>query len=580
MTAKIQLFGSFKVVIDDCPVAFPTRPTESLCAYLAWRGRSMSRVEVAEVVWPDVEPEKSTNRLRTALVHLRKTLPIVADRTNVSLSLTTDLAEAEKLYRRSRIAQNVDEERETLQKLLSIIGSDFLADWREPWTEEPRLYWRERRIEVALRLASIGIGLEEYELAEGESLRALSIDDFNEEAWATYLRAMLELGRQASAVERFGVTRRKRLSELGFDFSKDLLQLAKRVSTGAPKPERSRFGAEARDLLSNTLERSDPELLLPILISDAFKKEALRKPFESWKLLHDVIEQTEGVSEARLQAMRLSILLAGMVDQYGIACDYAEWILDNVPETSIQHRHTLNMLGFMNFEVRDWDDAWRHLTRYQELAERYGSPGEVSIAKSQIAALYWHQGDLDRALEEYRIQAEHLARDESIGGLYNFCSLRGNTGTVLTIKGRWAEAREVLSESYSMSVSNGFDYLRSCITAQLGVAMIMTGDKAMGRKMAATGLAHTYRSRYRRMHQISADYAAAALAASGYARQGLAVLDAYTDFRAEAHHARSVAEDRFADWIRSEFGGSAQSAKADGRPSQIVADSCDILESS
>jgi hypothetical protein len=238
------------------------------------------------------------------------------------------------------------------------------------------------------------------------------------------------------------------------------------------------------------------------------------------------------------------------------------------------------MLGFMHFEIRDWEDSWRHLNRYLEIAELYGQPHEVSIAKSQIAALHWHMGDLDRALDEYRTQADTLAKDESMGGLYNLCSLRGNTGTVLTIKGQWKDARKVLTHAYSMAVSNGFDYLRACITAQLGVSMIMTGDKAEGRKLAALGLAQTYRSRYRRMHQISADYAAAALAASGYVRQGLAVLDAYTDFRAEAHHARSVAEDRFADWIRSEFGGAAHGAKADGRPSEIVADSCDILESS
>lgn len=590
MAARVKFFGAFEVVVDGEPVQFSTRPTESLFAFLTARhGKSIPRNAVAEAVWPEVESEKATNRLRTALVHIKQALapwtPIEADRQNVSVSLKdgdSDLLQAERLYRRSRIAQNVDEERETLQKLLTIVGEDLLADWREPWVEEPRLHWRELRIEAALRLASIGIGLEEYELAETESLRALSVDDFNEEAWAIYLRTMMELGHQSSAVERFGVVRKRRLVELGFDFSGELLQLAKRVSTGTPKPEgeSNRFTGAAREAIANALERSNPELLLPVLASEAFKKESLRNPGEAWKLLADVIDRTDGTDPSRIQAMKLAIWLTSMVDQYGVACDYAEWIIENMPEDSKDHRYALNMLGFMNFELRHWDDAWLHLLRFRELAEKYERPIEISIARAQIASLNWHQGKLDQALDEYRVLVELFERDQSSGGIANLCALRGNIGMVLTIQRKWEEAQRELSTCYSIAVSNGHDYLRANTMAPLGVCMIMTGQKAEGRKLAAMGLAHTYRSRYRRMHEISADYAAAALAATGYRRQGLAVLDAYTTFRAESHHVRSVAEDQLATWIENEFGGAPASLENSGlRPSDVVANSCDILES-
>lgn len=591
MIARVQHFGSFRCVVEDQPVSFPTRPTESLCAYLSSQsGRSIGRQVVAEAVWPDIESDRATNRLRTTLVFVKKSLdpfaPIRSDRQTIHFSAAdqdSDLILAESLYRRSRVAQNVDEERGILQRLLAIIGTDFLADWTESWTDRPRLFWREKRIEIALRLASIGIAIEDYQLAENESLRALSTDDFSEEAWSAYLRATIELGSHSRAIERFGVVRRRRLTEIGFDFSGDLLRLAKRVSTSQPKPssERNRFSQSAREVLSNTLEQSDPHLLLPVLASDTFKKEALRKPFDAWKLLCDVVDRTEGTDEVRIRVMRLSILLAGMVDQYGTACDYAEWIIENLPESNVQHRHALNMLGFMNFEFRDWEDAWRHLHRYLEISESYGQPVEVAIAKSQIASLRWHSGEIEEALEDYRSQIDFFEKDESLSGLYNYCCLQGNMGTVFTILGRWPEAKEYLMRAHTMAIANGFDFLRASITAQMGLAQIMTGEKADGRKMAAIGLAQTYRSRYRRMHQISADYAAGAMAASGYPSQGMAVLDAYTEFRADTNHSRSVAEERFAQWIREEFGNAASGKpeKLDGQASEIVADSCEILES-
>lgn len=591
MSANIKLFGELSVTVSGRPVEFSTRPTESLFAFLCTRaGRPISRVAAAETTWPDVELDKATNRLRTSLVHLRKSLlpwaPISANRQEVALSIEgcqIDLLEAERLYRRSRVAQDPGEERDLLREVLTLVSDDLLPEVQQEWLEPLRLHWAERRIECALRLASIGIGLEDYEMAEIESLRALSIDDFNEEAWSLYLRTMMQVDQSAQALERFGAARKRRLADLGFDFSSNLLELAKRVSSGPAKPvgDRSRFSVPAREAITNALEGSDPELLLPILASEAFRKEAHRNPNDAWKLICDVLEGTKGTDPSRLKVIRLLIFLTHVVGQHGVACDYAEWLAENMPEDSTDHLYAVSNLGFMNFELREWDAAWSYMRRYLELAEKHGLPREISLAKSQIASLNWHQGKLDLALEEYQSQAGQFAKDNSVTGIYNLSALSGNMGTILTIKGEWREAKGELMRAHSIALSNGFDYVKALTMAPLGMSMIMTGQRSEGRKFAALGLAHTYRSRYRRMHQISADYAAGALAASGYVRQGLAVLEAYTIFRAESHHARSVAEQQLADWIRQEFG---QGLGGDARhtnfkPSEIVADSCDILES-
>lgn len=591
MSFEVTLFGELAVTVARQTVQFSTKPAESLFAYLiTQKGKPTSRVALAEAIWPEVEQERATNRLRTTLVHLKKALlpwtPIAADRQTVSLNTANsevDLHEAERLYRRSRIAQDPDEERAILQRLLGVANADFLADAPFPWAEPIRLHWRERRIEAALRLASIGIALEDYELAENESLRALSIEDLNEEAWSIYLRAMLEIGRQKQAKVRFDAARRKRLTDLGFDFSKDLLQLANRLQIATPKPkaERNRFSEPARNAITTALEEAHPEILLPILATDPFRKEAFKNPNDAWKLLRRVLDATEGTSPERLKVIQLLIFLTDIVGQPGVACDYAEWMIENIPEDKPQHWYAVNNLGFINFELREWDAAWTHMHRYLELAQKYDSPRDVSIAKSQMASFNWHQGKLDLALEEYRSQAEQLSKDQTVQGLLNLSALSVNTGTILTIQGKWREAKEDLAKAHSLALSNGFDYVKALTMAPLGMSLVMTGQKAEGRRLAALGLAHTYRSRYRRMHEISADYAAGALAACGYVPQGLAVIDAYTEFRAESHHARSDAEQQFADWIRQEFQThSAPKNTVTSRPSEIVATSCDLLEDS
>lgn len=589
--ASVQLFGDFRIDVDGRRVTFTTRPTEGLCALLAIKsGKSVSRADAAAAIWPDADPEKGLNRLRNALANIRQALQpwdaIRADRDLLSLSFADsecDLLATDRVYRRSRIVQNTNEERETLSNLLAIIDRDLLEGWKEPWTEPARNLWRERKAEAALRLAEIALSTEDYELAEAEATRALGVDEFSEEAWAIYLRVMAETGQHTLAVDKFRVARARMQAELEFDFSDELRSLARRVATG--KMQKSVPGAGAsvatREVMANLFDRQleeAPETLLPLFAGEAFRKEALRDPTEAWKLIRAAVDRTSGIDPARVQAMMLAIRLADMVDEYGAAFDYGEWLVENLPEDRPEYRFATNLLGFMSFELREWDDAWRHLQKFQELAERYGTPRDVSIAKSQIAALWWHQGDPDRAKHEYQGQLATLQEDDSVGGLHNLASLHGNLGIIATVQQDWSAAKTSLTTAYALGVANNFDYIRGMTMGPLGLVKIITGHQDEGGKMVALGLSTTYRSRYRRLHQISADYAAASLIALGNPATGLGVLNAYTGFREKAHHARSASEEMFTHWARG-LSGAAAPKPMELSVAEVVALACDSLDS-
>ena len=235
----------------------------------------------------------------------------------------------------------------------------------------------------------------------------------------------------------------------------------------------------------------------------------------------------------------------------------------------------------MSFELREWDDAWRYLHRFRELSETHGTPIERAIARSQIASLHWHQGDYDLALSEYRAQLETIESDPSMAGLHNAATLRANIGIVETVLGNWSEATENLAHAYQASTANNFDYVRSLVLAPLGLGRILEGRVAEGRRMVSHGLSLSFRSRYRRMHQIAADYAAGALAAIGERALARSVLDSYTAFRESAYHARSVSEEKFAAWVSAQCDGAPAGSQfpADARVSSVVAAVCEVLES-
>jgi len=75
MALKIYLLGQFKLQIDDAPIALPSRPAQSLLAYLALNaGVTQRREKLASLLWPEATENNARSYLRQALWRIRKSL--------------------------------------------------------------------------------------------------------------------------------------------------------------------------------------------------------------------------------------------------------------------------------------------------------------------------------------------------------------------------------------------------------------------------------------------------------------------------------------------------------------------------
>src|SRR5437773_514668 len=72
---ELRLFGQFDLRLGEVPVSIPSRPAQSLLAYLALTaGTAHRRERLAGLLWPDVEDDSARAGLRQASWRTRKAL--------------------------------------------------------------------------------------------------------------------------------------------------------------------------------------------------------------------------------------------------------------------------------------------------------------------------------------------------------------------------------------------------------------------------------------------------------------------------------------------------------------------------
>ena len=75
MTLKIFLLGQFKLQANELLFELPTRPAQSLLAYLALNaGVTHRREKLACLLWPEANETNARSYLRQALWRIRKSL--------------------------------------------------------------------------------------------------------------------------------------------------------------------------------------------------------------------------------------------------------------------------------------------------------------------------------------------------------------------------------------------------------------------------------------------------------------------------------------------------------------------------
>lgn len=216
---------------------------QALLVYLADADRTVSRSEVAGLLWSDLTEERARANLRLALTKTRRVLPgvIEADRRSLWLAEVPqyDVALVE--------SGSTDD-------MLRWYGGDFLAgvdpggaELFDDWVRARRHNLRSTALlgltEASNRAMSLSAWTRLIEVAG----RVLEIEPWNEAAHRQMMEALERTSGRSAALAQFGHCEQLLAAELGLSPEQETVALAARIDAGTERPPTS-DGTEVRGL--------------------------------------------------------------------------------------------------------------------------------------------------------------------------------------------------------------------------------------------------------------------------------------------------------------------------------------------
>ena len=213
----IKLFGGLQIQRNGQSITdFPKRKMAVLVAWLALAPyKPHSREVLAEMLWPDEDPEPVQDRFRHALQDLRQVLEpegilrgsiLIADRTNVQLNpdaVAVDVCAFELALRASARADDPELCLVSLLEALESYRGEFLPGFYDDWVlrERDRLASRYRGAlsEAADKLAQSGRVSQAIDLAS----RAVEAEPSEEDGYALLMRLHARAGRPGEVERQF-----------------------------------------------------------------------------------------------------------------------------------------------------------------------------------------------------------------------------------------------------------------------------------------------------------------------------------------------------------------------------------------
>ena len=247
---NIKLFGEFEVRRGEALIeGWGRQKTRSLLKLLLTRsGRTFSRDEIVEALWPNVSPQAAERSLRVTMSLLRKALEPDLERGSDSRYILrrrpgyvfdrdsdceVDAWKFEELKNKAEVAQadgELDEAISAYRAALELVRGEFLAeDPFEDWAMEARQEWQEHHLSVLSNLSEClalkGRYTEAIELCE----RALEMDGYREELHRRLMLYHYFAGEQTLALQVFRRYAKTLREELGAAPSPDLSQLKTQI---------------------------------------------------------------------------------------------------------------------------------------------------------------------------------------------------------------------------------------------------------------------------------------------------------------------------------------------------------------
>jgi DNA-binding SARP family transcriptional activator len=230
---ETRLLGEFDVRVDGQPVEIPSRPAQSLLAYLVLNPETKHRREkLAGLLWPDSEEANARSNLRHALWRLRKAVGdefFVADKVTIAFRALDDCEIDVYCLDDEALESGALEE---LIRAASVYGGDLLPGFYESWVVLERERLRSAFEHVFQRLLDLliekGSWLEVLEWGE----RWIALGHVPEPAYRALMSAHSSLGDSAGLAATYQRCCDALREELGVEPSEKTQAIYKWLSEG------------------------------------------------------------------------------------------------------------------------------------------------------------------------------------------------------------------------------------------------------------------------------------------------------------------------------------------------------------
>jgi DNA-binding SARP family transcriptional activator len=217
---RIQLLGPPRVTIDGRPLIVDTRKAVALLAYLAVVDRPIAREPLAELLWPEADPEDGRGALRRTVSVLRGGLGgswLEVDRRQVALARSGVDLDVARFRAGARSSS-----RGPLAAAIAAYEADFLEGFSlrdsPPFEEWQLLEAEALRGELAAalrRLVALDAGEGRFAEAIASARRLVGLDPLDEAAHRTAMDLLARSGDRAAAIRQHREVVRVLEAELG-----------------------------------------------------------------------------------------------------------------------------------------------------------------------------------------------------------------------------------------------------------------------------------------------------------------------------------------------------------------------------
>ena len=213
---ELTVLGTFRLTAGGQVLALNERE-QRVIALLAVRDRTLGRLALAGILWPDSSDANALSSLRSALSRLpprlREQMMVTPRDLTLSPDVSVDLRRARELAQRLLIPTSALPEANDTVPAVVLLSSDLLPDWYESWAVDEGRQWHALRVRAleswSVRLFALGRFGEAVEAA----IATIAAEPLNERAYASLIRAHLAQGDRPAALKVLAEYRRVAVTE-------------------------------------------------------------------------------------------------------------------------------------------------------------------------------------------------------------------------------------------------------------------------------------------------------------------------------------------------------------------------------